>query len=110
MWCRLADFYGIKCLVEKTNIHSNKLPIKAHWRSLRTSTVACLFQAGLDWDDDMKLGSPISKLLIIITLLKTQSSVGFFGFSWWQKHHTGKPIQLSYWITRKASSFKWGLE
>lgn len=36
--------------------------------------VACLFQAGVDRDDTMELGSLISKLLLIITLINTHSA------------------------------------
>lgn len=42
--------------------------------------VASLLQAGLQWGDAMELGSLISKLLIVITLLKAQCSVGFSDF------------------------------
>lgn len=80
MWCTLTASDGIECFVGK-NIYVNQLSLKTHWENLRPSTVACIFQAGVDWDDAMELSSLISKLLIIITLLKTQCSVSFLDFN-----------------------------
>lgn len=51
-----------------------ELSIKAHWKSLRVSMVACFFETGVDRDDAMEVGSLIAKLLIIVTLVNTHSA------------------------------------